>query len=306
LVLLVTTSCDRRPEVEVGVETPRRDGVVARVGDAVITAQAFREELQRRGSGADKAQVLEDLIGFQAWLAKARAAGYDRDPELRLAWERAVVARFQEDAWKQWETGTGSVTEEEARVYYEAHLSQHTTPRRVRAGVVLLKSSARADAASRQAVEHGASMLREEAVRADAAGFAELVRQHSEDQATRYQGGDAGWLQVGAASGHWEPEVVAAAAALSRPGDVAPVVVTTRGFHVVRLMEHQAEAVVPFENVRDGVRHQVAREKRRRQQERFDQETRAGLRIEINQEVLNTIPAPVPSPQLQPPALPGG
>jgi parvulin-like peptidyl-prolyl isomerase len=248
--------------------------------------------------------VLEEMIRFQAVLAKAKAAGYERDPELRAVWERALVAKFEEDQLGLRGKGLEAATEAELRAAYERDRAQHTVPGRMRAGVILLRSALRAGSEEKQALVRKAEALRAEAVRLDAAGFAELARRHSEDQATRYQGGDAGWLTAGA--GHWEAEVMGAIAALGTPGEVGPVVVTPKGCYVARLIESQAAEVLPFERVREGIQAQLVRRKLKERRATFYDEIRAGLEVEINQANLERVANAAAAAERDPPSLPGG
>jgi peptidylprolyl isomerase len=277
--------------------------VVATVGDAVITRSALEEELQRRGAGWTKSAVLEELIRFQAALAQAKAEGYDRRPEVRAAIERLIVARFQEDRLAGMET-QAKTGEAEIREYYAQHAAEFTAPAKVRAAVIQWNISSKAEVGRRAEIARQAEAMAAQARQVDAAGFSRLVQQHSEDQSTRYRGGDAGWLVQDEAGGPWESEVIRQAFALPNPGAVSGVIETPRGFYVARLLERKPASVPPLEEVRDRIAYTLSRQKREKDtQAHFDQ-LKSGLRIEIYQEVLKAIPEPKPDMERHPPGAP--
>ena len=84
-----------------------------------------------------------------------------------------------------------------------------------------------------------------------------MAQNHSEDQASRYRGGDIGWLTVGDTNAPWDPAMLAAVSKLAQPGDLAPVVSTPEAFYLVKLVERQPASVRPLEAVKDGIAYLV-------------------------------------------------
>ena len=148
-----------------------------------------------------------------------------------------------------------------------------------------------------------AERLRIQAQAADGAAFERLVREHSEDQATRYQAGDTGWLSGGADKNRWDPAIAEALNALQRPGDCAPVVATATGFYVIRLTGTKPAATRPLTEVGPAIRHQLQQSKREQSTAAFHARMRAGLDIRTNAAVLARIVVP-DSATPRPPALP--
>jgi parvulin-like peptidyl-prolyl isomerase len=279
--------------------------IVAQVGDAVISREALQSEWQRRGGAVSKSAILEEMIRFEAALVKARAAGYDRRPEVTNRFNQLIVARYQEDRLNQIE-GVSGVSQEELTAYYSRHAARFAVPEQARAAVIVWQSSAKADPERRQELSRRAQALAVHARHADADAFVQLVQAHSEDQSTRYRGGDAGWLVRAATNGYWEPAVIEAVFALKQPGETSDVVTTSQGLYVARLLEHRAASVRPIEEVKELIEYEVAREKRARlEKDQFD-ELKAGLRIQVNQSVLDSIQPAKPLSEDKPPALPKG
>lgn len=149
-------------------------------------------------------------------------------------------------------------------------------------------------------------MILAEARQTDEAGFARLAQQYSEDQATRYRGGDAGWISAESTNAHWPAAVVEAASALVAPGDFASVVETENGLYIARLIQKRSASRRPLEEVREGIRYLITREKQQQTERRFYEQLSAGVPININRGLLESISVPSNSVSSTPSPLPGG
>jgi len=312
-LVLVCVSCSRRsnPDGEIGGSSGAP--VVASVGGERITAAEFQAELERRSAGIpggcatpkQRGKVLDELIRRKAALAKACASGLDRDPKVRMMIENLIATRYLEAEFAK--RGKDSpVDEAEIVEFYQAHAAQFQISSAVRAGVITFKVSSKADTDKRDEVRARAESVRARAVGVDDAAFAQLVQENSEDQSTRYSGGDTGWLRAGDPGSSLPLTVVNAAFALRKSRDLAPIVQTPEGFYVVRLtMRHEA-TVRPLEQVREAVRFQIQQARRQQAEEKFFADLKRGLEITINKKVFNSIGAPKTTLTQAPPALPGG
>ena len=295
-------SCGRAPSLPPrAANVALADDCIARVAEVAITREAFEHEWQRRNRQS-KQEVLDEMIRSAALLARAKAAGYDRDPQVAARINEFIVARFQEEQLAKQSEPRVSPAEVEA--YYHANAARFTVPEAVRAAVFFAKCSRHATDEKRAELKRKTELLLDEARNADNAAFRRLVEQRSEDQATRYIGGDTGWLQAGNTSGRWPGAVIKAAFALSQPGEFAPLVATENGFYIVRLTERVAARLRPIEEVRDGIAYQLTTEKRQRVQRDFVERMKSGLRIEINASLLESIPSRAPLREEKPPVLP--
>ena len=300
LVLAASAAVSCRQEKLATAAELAPDVVVVVAGRPVLRS-ALEAELARRGPGVTKEAALDDLVRHEATLAQVRATGFDRDPATVIAVERLLVARFEERGLAAAEAPV--VSEEEVRAAYASDAARYAIPAAVRGGVLFLKSSPKAAPEQRAAVAERAERLRIQAQAADGPAFERLVREHSEDQATRYQAGDTGWLTAGADKNGWDPAIAEALRALQRPGDCAPVVATSTGFHVVRLTATKPAATRPLTEVGPAIRHQLQQAKREQSTAAFHARMRAGLDIRTNTAALARIVAPDPSTP-RPPALP--
>lgn len=301
LLALLSAGCRPPPEAAAPPVPPMGSNVVALIEGRPVSLAALEKEVARRGPGSTKEAALDGLLHFEATLARARSAGFDREPETVAAVERLLVARFEEREAGDQESP--AVTDDEVQAAYGANAIRYAVPAAFRGSILFLKLSPKAAPEQRATALKRAEDLRATALVADDAQRQRLILENSEDQATRYQGGDTGWLTAGNPAGAWEPAVVAAMVALAKPGDFAPVIETPRGLHIVRMTGTRPASVRPLSEVRDGIRHQLQLAKRAQRNEAFRSRMRAGLTIRTNQTVLDRIPTPA-SRESRPPPTP--
>ena len=141
-------------------------------------------------------------------------------------------------------------TDAELQEYYDSNISQYSTPIQVRPSQILLRT---------EGAEEADVQARAEALVADARGgadFAELARQHSDDEETAEKGGDLGLLD----RGFMLPELEAVAFELD-VGDVSDPVRSSFGFHIFTVTEKQDESIQPLDDVRETIANTLKQER---------------------------------------------
>ena len=176
-----------------------------------------------------------------------------------------------------------AVTEEDIQTEYDRSKDRYMAPERVRVSYLELRLDAMGDAAEldeQAIVEHYeartldfmAPELRklrqiflkgeesEEPAQAlyqriqEGEDFAELAREHSEDELSRSRGGQVGWVAEGDL-----PEDLAPLAFSLEPGTVSEPIKTERGSYLLDVEELQPARLQPLEEVRDQVIEQARR-----------------------------------------------
>ena len=141
-------------------------------------------------------------------------------------------------------------TDDEVQQFYDANVSQYTTPGQVRASQILLRIGDQDEAE----VEARAGALAAEA--RGGADFAALAQEHSEDEATAENGGDLGSF----GRGRMIAEVEAAAFEME-VDDVSDPIRSAIGFHVLRVTEKQEETRQPLDDVREAIENTLKNER---------------------------------------------
>lgn len=124
-------------------------------------------------------------------------------------------------------------------------------------------------------------------------GFGRLAVEYSEDQITRYRGGDIGWVRSDRSDSRLDRAVINALFALPQTGAVSDVVETAHGLYVVKLLEDRPERVKPLDAVEPAIRHQLLVQNQQRLEFQWKEAARRAFPIEIQTNVLALISAPV-------------
>lgn len=270
--------------------------LIAAVGNRQIRVERFKEEAARRGGirpdGLDRRALLADLIDYETLLVKAFEAGFDKDPEVIRAYHNLLVGKMRSRELEP-RIEAVAVSEDEIAAHYEAQIDRYTRPARIRAAILFFETHPTMGAEKLEAIRAKLAEAREKArtLPADARGFGPLAISYSEDQASRYKGGDIGWLAEGR-DYRWPDPMVSAAFSLETIGSVSDIIQTDKGLYLVKLLDRRDAAVTPMAKVKTRIRHKMLLEKRRETEAAFLAEKRAATDIEIYPEVLASVPLP--------------
>lgn len=215
----------------------------------VISASADQEMSER----ADDAEVAR-------WYEEHRE-DYMREEGRRLRYvtlQRQAVADGIE------------VSDDEVRAAYESNQASYQHPEQRRASHVLIRVEPNASDADRQRLRSIAEGILEQARAGE--DFAGLARAHSQDPGSAERGGDLGFFSRGQMVPPFEE------AAFATPvGQIAPLVESDFGYHVIEVTGAREAGVTPLADVADQIRRTL---RLRRAQELVvseAQRVRAGL-----------------------------
>jgi len=191
-------------------------------------------------------QIIEQEILYRA----AVDAGLPQDDAIRAQirdWERQFLVQAYLDR-KQEEMS--SVSEEEARAFWEAHPEEYTTERMRRVRMLWADDRRAAETAR-------------ERVLAGSLDFPQACSKYSSHPpAIESLGMIPSWVREGKAV-DWignHPSFHEVVDSLE-PGEISEVFQTSRGFHVVRVEEVREPALRPFEEVERDIRGRLAQQK---------------------------------------------
>lgn len=309
--LELLAGCGQHRPAEHGAVAPAVAEPLARVGDQVVREADYQALMEQRANGdpnrfrqlADKEALLEEMVNRTAVYAQARAAGFEQRPEIQAAIQRLVVEKYQADQLNKL-CPEKPVGEPELREYYQAHLDRWSLPAQAHGAAICLRVPATATAEQRAAARARTEALLAEVQRGPDSAFAALA-QRSEDQATRYRGGDFGWVAANGPAFDGEPAVTTALFQLGQAGELAPVVAGQHGFYLVKLLDRRPAAARDFPSVRAEVEFRLRQEQRGLREQAFYAQMKSGLKIERNRARLETLTLPPNLPDANPPALPG-
>lgn len=309
IIAAALTGCRRE-------ESPPHAEIVplARVGSAVISAEdVTAEALRLRVAGqpvVDAQAVLKSLVERQAILQEAAASVWVNEPAAKRERENLMLTQWLQHALQP-EIAKATVTDEELRAYYDANTAEFTRPSMVRLAILYRKPASHGEQSSAESI---ATALRgaREAFLADPRkatregripGFGAIAAEASEDAASRYRGGDIGWLDPERGGYAWPEDVVRAGFAL-KVGEVSDVIATGQGLYLVMKHDEREGRIAPFEEASTGLRRRLLNEKRGEIEASFKSNvmSRAAVEIDTAQAAGLTLPETVET-QLQPPEL---
>jgi parvulin-like peptidyl-prolyl isomerase len=290
-----------------GKATPD-SGTLAVIDGKPITVDTFRTEMARRQGDFDgerKGELLESMVRSELLFAAARNERYENDPEVIAQVKQVMVGKYLRDRLEP-ELAQLKATEQEAEAYYYAHPAEFGSHAMVHAALIRIAVSPKATGEKRAELLKRAEIARVEALALEpgAPAFGSVAVKYSEEQESRYRGGDIGWLQVGIMDGRWDRKVSDAIFALKTSGQVSPVVAAADGYYIVKLMETKGATVKPFAEVKEGVRYQVIQEKRKKVEQDFIEQLKSRIPVTLNSGLLQTVDPPGKGKNGAPPALP--
>jgi parvulin-like peptidyl-prolyl isomerase len=282
----------------------KNDGILARVGKEVLTEEAFRTEAIRRGVSSQEAKtaLLEQMVRDLKLMQLALERGYDKDPEILRDYHAMLISRAKQDFGLGAESADSAIGEPEILAHYNAHPGEFAVPARVRAAMIFVA------AGNRSKIEEAKAAIQAAGAGAEA-NFGALAVQYSEDQSTRYVGGDLGY-QVEGLANFTDDEVAAKALfALRNPGTLSEIVTGPSGFYVFKLLERTAAGAQPLAAVRERIRSKL-QAARRTEKERVFTSPLAVMPAETRPDALAKLVLPAPRLATQvsretPPPLPG-
>lgn len=286
---------------------------VASIDGEPITVDAFKVEMARRrgqfGTEEQKKALLDDMVRSEVLYAAARKAGYDQDLEILVQFKRLIANKFIKDHLEP-RLAELSVSEAEIEDYYNKHQAVFVTPKKVRAAVIPITVPAAASEEKKSELLDRAKAARAEALE-QAQGtpsFGAIAIKYSDDQATRYRGGDIGWMQEKKSRSRWDEEVMTALFSLTEVGEISPVITTTSGHYLVKLMEVRESAPRSLAEAKGWIHHKILNDKKKQVVDDFYKDVGRRVSVTVNEKLVASIKPPADkssSKPMAPPALPG-
>ena len=309
---------------------PDTSPVIATVGEVKITQNDLKRHMSQlsafsrsRYQGPERKQELIDsLIRFELLAQHALSLGYDQDPDVELTYKQALIKVLIQKEMRG-RVKMSELTQEELKAYYQNHLSDYQKPERRRAGVIVLKTQAEAEAVLKQIqVRLKAYPQQQRKI------FGEFTYQKSIDQASKLRRGDLGYL---AQTPEGDPVSKESKSISSSPLDSSTstsmkqedstssknthsalpqavrdalfslekrhqiynqVIPTSKGTYLVQLLGRQKAVNRSFKDVETEIRNLLFRKKKSDSMENYVKDLKKQAKVEINQEILKHVSLP--------------
>ena len=226
------------------------DKVLARVGSTDITERDAMEFIQPFGQQAmmlygteqGRKMIVDDLISMRLYALDGEAQKLDGTPEFQAQLNSAKRAMLAQAAMRKIIDGL-TVSDDEAKKFYDDNPAQFVQPERVHARHILVSDDVTLAKVVYE-LKGGAS-------------FDALAKQYSIDPGSAQHGGDLGEFPRGV----MVPEFEKAAFELKEPGEISEPVKTQFGWHIIKLEERIPESPMPFEQVKARILQELKEHK---------------------------------------------
>jgi parvulin-like peptidyl-prolyl isomerase len=123
---------------------------------------------------------------------------------------------------------------------------------------------------------------------AAAGGFGALSIDYSDDQASRYRGGDIGWMDPGKLSSRYPRKVMELGDALEK-GKMSEVIEVEGGLYVVMKTDARDASVMSLQKVEPALRQDLLQKKRCDLEAAYRKESTQWAEVSINREALASV-----------------
>ncbi|KJR40278.1 PpiC-type peptidyl-prolyl cis-trans isomerase [Candidatus Magnetoovum chiemensis] len=212
--------------------------------------------------------IINEIINNEMLALEAKKEGIEKEPDFIKKMEEykkeLLKQRLIEKNIKQ----SSSVSEKEAKHYYDTHPELFKTPDRIRARHILVESAKEAYNILRK-LKNGVD-------------FAELANLYSCDEVTSKQGGDLGFFE----RGRMKPEFDKAAFNL-KTGEVSQPVKTVFGYHIIEVKDIEIGEMTDFDLIKNILIERLSKEKKETLTNEYTEKLRKNYNIEINDKLLD-------------------
>ena len=258
------------------IPADRRDEIMRNALDQLIVYTLLTQESKSRGVKVEDTEIEQKMGQLRQQFPTQEAF------EKAVQDRGMTIDRLRQDARndltvnKLMETEVSTLpgpSDAEAKEFYTKNPDKFQEGESVRASHVLVRVDEKADPAAKKKARAEIDAVLKQAK--SGADFGKLAQQHSQDGSAA-QGGDLGYFN----KGQMVPAFDKVAFEL-KPGQVSDVVTTQFGYHVIKVIDHKAGRVVPFEEAQGRIKDYLGREKKQAHADKFIEGLKKKSKIEV-------------------------
>ena len=241
----------------------------------LINRTLLFEESVKQGVKVDDNLIKEQLAemkkrydnpaDFEKKLAEANLTENDLKSQIQLGMtvQQLIDLKFVQKI---------AITDEDAKVYYDANHKRFSQPEQVKASHILIKVDPKADEAKTKEAKEKIEMIQKRVKKGD--DFAALAKEFSEGPSAP-KGGDLGYFGPGRMVKPFET-----AAFNMEPDTVSDIVKTRFGYHLIKVMDKKPANQVAFEEVKDKLKQFLKQQKVQKEVEAYVKQLKESAQIE--------------------------
>jgi len=165
-----------------------------------------------------------------------------------------------------------TVSDAEAKEYYELNKDKFTTPKQAKVSHILIKVALGSTLEEKRKAKEKANQMLDWLKKGDK--FESLAERYSDDDKTKTKGGRLGYIQMGMMPKNFDEKAFS-----MKPGQISDIVETDLGFHIIQVEDIRDASIKPFEKEKASIIEQLKVERGQKRAEEFirNAEKEAGL-----------------------------
>ena len=249
-----------------------KDQVIRKmVGDELLYQEAVK-----KGLTIDKKSVDNEMIRIKRqfkddkqYQQQLKASGHTEENLRDQIQRQASISQLI----KSEIVPTVDIKPEEIKQYYESNLDKFRRPERVRAQHILMKTEEGDSEEKKAAARKKLKDLHKRILAGE--DFSALAKEHSEGPSSA-RGGDLGFFTRGRMVKSFED-----AAFKLAPNEVSGIVETQFGYHLIKVLEHQAESNPAYEEVQPKIKSLLFNQQVQKKLEPYVTNLREKAKVEV-------------------------
>jgi peptidyl-prolyl cis-trans isomerase C len=206
----------------------------------VVEEKAVSDKMDALKKKFPSEKVFQDEMGRMKFSEETLKSQIKKDLAVQQLVEKEILVHVK-------------ISEEDTKSFYDSHPDLFKEPETVRASHILIKSEADADPVSK---EEGRKKLEALKKRLDQGeDFAALAKEFSQCPSAE-KGGDLGYFERGKMAKPFED-----AAFSMNPGEVSDIVVTSFGFHLIKVTDRKPGRIILYDESKERIKQHLQRVK---------------------------------------------
>jgi peptidyl-prolyl cis-trans isomerase C len=260
------------------------NAVLARIGDKQITEADFKRiasyydpEKQRiiEQNPQAKATLYKRIIQGMVISKIAKDEGFDSLADIREQMALLTDDFLSTEYIKRKIIANINVTDDDANIFYKAHMEDFMTPEMIRARHILIKVDKSASDEDKKRAKENAEEILNKIKRGE--DFTKLALEFSDDRGSKKKGGDLGFFT----KGKMVPDFEKVAFSL-KPGEISNIFETPFGLHIVRVEERKEAEIEPFDKAKNKAKEMLIGKLRKARIEEFIEKAFKDAKVELN------------------------
>ena len=270
-----------RKRIEASYKGPDKDKVIAdgrsRILNRMIDSKLIEQQAKKAGmiiKDDEAMDTLKDLLRRKNIPMEEFTKTLEREGTTLNAYRQDIKEQMTRMRLLRKELKTKTlVSDEEIGEYYVKHRQEYEGREAVRINQILILLPQNASRARKIKLKADAEMIRKRLI--DGEPFDLLAVQFSQGPSAA-TGGDVGFLEKGTML----PEVDSVAFRLSKD-EISEVIVSTVGFHIIKVLDKRGAGIKPINVVREEIKVKLEEEKMEKKYEEWIADLRKKSHVEI-------------------------